>query len=52
VERVIGELCSSKLPENSELTGKFLFFSTLSYPKTARNPSNHKVSMRFLIEID
>ncbi len=39
VEAVIGEPCSSDLPENSEFTGNFLFFSALFNPRTTENPA-------------
>jgi hypothetical protein len=39
VDGVIGEPCSTELPENSEFTGNFLFFSVLFNPKTTENPS-------------
>jgi hypothetical protein len=43
---VIGEPCSAELPENSEITGNFLFFSTLSYPDTSGKPFSKAVSTR------
>jgi len=49
VEEVTGELCSTKLPESSEFTGNFLFFSTLSYPDTSGKPFSDAVSTRLLI---
>jgi hypothetical protein len=39
VEAVIGEPCSTILPENREFTGNFLFFSALFNPKPTENPS-------------
>jgi hypothetical protein len=37
VERVIGEPCSTDLPENREYTGNFLFFSALFNPRITEN---------------
>jgi len=39
VETVIGEPCSTELPENSEFTGNFLFFGALFDPRTTENLS-------------
>ena len=46
VEAVIGEPCSTKLPENSEFTGIFLFFGALSYPSTSGKSFSDAVSTR------
>ena len=46
VDGVIGEPCSTELPENSEFTGNFLFFGALSYPNTSGKPRNDAISTR------
>ena len=46
VDGVIGEPCSTELPENSEFTGNFLFFGALSYPDTSGKPVSEAVSTR------
>jgi hypothetical protein len=46
VEGVIGEPCSVQFPENSEFTGKFLFFGALSDPATSGKPSSDTVFPR------
>ena len=46
VEAVIGEPCSTELPENSEFTGNFLFFGALSDSDTSGKPRSEAVSTR------
>jgi hypothetical protein len=48
VEAVIGEPCSTDLPENSEFTGNFLFFGALSDPDTSGKLCSDAVSTRLL----
>jgi len=48
VEAVIGEPCSTELPENSEFTGNFPFFGTLSDPDTSGKSCSDAISTRLL----
>ena len=45
---VIGEPCSTELPENSEFTGNFLFFGAPSDPETFGKPHKDEVYTRLL----